>query len=117
MADFWLALVIGLALGGAAGWLLRSRAFSAQDVAAKDIAPDAEQGQSSALRENARQALEGEIEALRKLLQEQEKELAGDAAAEALDQLDQAIKRANGRLKLLDQSLQRVQDDEKQQEN
>ena len=114
MADFWLALVIGLVLGGAAGWLLRSRTPlpPAPEGSGKIAQEGAPPGEQAALNENALKALENELEVLRALIDEQETERPDDA----LDRLDEAVKRANGRLKLLDQSLQRIQKAEKTQE-
>ena len=114
MADFWLALVIGLLLGGASGWFLRRRLLqpSAHEAAGKTAEEDMLSEGQTALHDNAYKALEKELEALRTLIEEHEAERPD----EALDRLDEAVKRANGRLKLLDQSLQRVQKTEKTQE-
>ncbi|MEZ5891905.1 MAG: hypothetical protein R3C58_01970 [Parvularculaceae bacterium] len=91
LADGWLLALAGFAAGLALGaWLSRAKG---------EAGKPAETGEPRRPSDADIAAIEAEIRAARQLLEAEEAE-AGEAA-EALKNLDEAIKRANGRLKLM----------------
>lgn len=90
LANGWPLALAGFALGAlAGGWAARKHAAEHRGTAAFDA--------------DGLSALAEELKAARALLETQEAE-AGDAE-EAIKELDDAVKRANGRLKLIAKAL------------
>ena len=108
-AENWFAVVIVYAIGLATGWrLARGRFFPLMPLfPSKGDEEDAAQKPAAARADDVADldALEKELAALRALvLEDGEKD-----DAEALDRLDEAVKRANGRLKLIAQAVERAE--------
>ena len=105
-AENLFAVVIVYAIGLATGWrLARGRFFPLTPVRLdRDDAqtPSGGKGAGAA----GLDALERELAALRALVLESAEK--NDGEAEALDRLDEAVKRANGRLKLIAQAVERA---------
>ena len=106
-AENWFAVVIVYAIGLATGWrLARGRFVPLTPLVPPKGDQDGVAEKPAAARAGANlDALEKELAALRALvLEDGEKD-----DAEALDRLDEAVKRANGRLKLIAQAVERAE--------
>ena len=105
----WALFAAAFAFGLACGWLIwGGKRAGGEDGAATDGAKD---GQSAApLPAASLDSLAEEIRAARALADETEEETAGLASGLAgeLDALDESIKRANGRLKLLQRAVKKA---------
>ncbi len=109
-ADMWLLALFAFFFGVLTGWLLSRRAANGDSAARPPVDADASGGKAPAGAPEQLDALEAVLKEAKLQLQQQD----GDAASaeEALAELDDAIKRANGRLKLIMKTL-RLDDEAK----
>ena len=104
-AENWFAVVIVYAIGLATGWRLARGRFFPLTPLFPPKGDEEDAAEKPAAAAGDLDILEKELAALRALvLEDGEKD-----DAEALERLDEAVKRANGRLKLIAQAVERAE--------
>ena len=115
----WFTATVAFILGGLAGWFARGAGADAEDDLGDDVECD-DRGDGEPATEAGSQtvapsadkvnAIETEISQAKALLEDAE--ATDDDLVEELEKLDQAVKRANGRLKLIMRAAGKAKDTE-----
>jgi len=107
LSNRWILAIGAYALGFLTVWLLQSRGWLKIGPRKTPGHPTSKLSDVAAVPERSEKldALAAEIEKAKSMLEEQEADR--EASEEILDELDGAVKRANGRLKLILKSIKR----------
>lgn len=105
-ANSWFVAIAAFALGLFAGWLVWARGVFNKDETPTSTSGDLHAADQEEADPNDKLAvLDAELKKVRSLLAETESE--SEAFAELLSGVDEAVKRANGRMKVLLKSIKR----------
>lgn len=96
----WAPLLISLIVGLACGWVIWGLRGAGADADAREKSPEAEGDERKEI-----VVLRAELEAARALLDDSD--VQQEDAARQLQAVDEALKRANGRLKVIQRGLKR----------